>query len=171
MVRHPVAEDLQGLPGAEVGVTMYQDTITLFNRKPGERGQGDTWIPTVIRNVNLNIDRAAILAKYGSETQDNAALHIRYRAKNGEITIVCDARTEKTWIPPKQWNWQTDSVTFTSGNDFDFFWLGEWDGGVVSDADYSGGFYDHMNRTHDYVFAVSSVARYSAIPHFEIMGK
>lgn len=171
MVRHPVAEDLQGLPGTEAGVIMYQDTITLFNRKPGERGQGDTWYPTVIRNVNLNIDRAAILAKYGSDSQDNAALHIAYRTENGEITIACDSQTKKTWISPKQWAGQTESVTFTSGNNFDFFWLGKWDGGIVSDADHSGGFYDYMNRTYDYVFAVSSVARYSVIPHFEIMGK
>ena len=151
---------------------MYQDTITLFNRKPGERGQGDTWYPTVIRNVNLNIDRAAILAKYGSDTQDNAVLHIRYRKKNGEIVISCDFETEKQWMPPKQWDKTIDSLTFASGNNFDFFWMGEWDKGIVTDAEYMDeGFYNFMNRTHDYVFAVTSVAMYSVIPHFEIMGK
>lgn len=151
---------------------MYKDTITLFNRKPGERGQGDTWFPTVIQNVNLNIDRAAILAKYGAEIQDNAVLHIRYRNENGEITIACDSKTEKQWMPPKEWDKTEDSVTFTSGNDFDFFWKGEWTGGIVTDAEYlDEGFYNYMNRTKDYVFAVSSVAMYSVIPHFEIMGK
>ena len=151
---------------------MYQDAITLFNRKPGERGQGDICYPTVIKGVNLNIDRAAILAKYGAESQDHAVLHIRYRNENGEIRIICDSDKEKQWMPPKEWDKTEDSVTFASGNDFDFFWKGEWTGGIVTDADYlDEGFYNFMNRTHDYVFAVSSVAMYSVIPHFEIMGK
>lgn len=151
---------------------MYQDTITLFNRKPGDRGKPDTWYPTVIRNVNLNIDRAAILAKYGAESQDNASLLIHYQKKNGEVYIPCDAETEKQWMPPKKWDKTEDSLTFTAGTNFDFFWKGEWTGGIVSDSDYGGeGFYNYMNRTHDYVFAISAVAMYSVIPHFEIMGK
>lgn len=146
---------------------MYQDTITLFVRKPGERGQGDIWYPTIIENVNLNIDRAAILAKYGAESQDNAVLHIRYK-RNGENILVAG----KPWMPPMEWDKTEDSITFTSGNKFDFFWKGKWDGGIAQDADYGDeGFYNYMNRTHDYVFAVSSVAMYSVIPHFEIMGK
>lgn len=148
---------------------MYQDTITLFNRKPGERGQPDTWYPTVIKNVNLNIDRAAILAKYGAESQDNAVLHIRYRKDGNEILVA-----EKPWMPPKAWDGTEDSITFASGANFDFFWMGEWNGGIVFDADSrwsTEGFYNYMNRTYDYVFAVSSVAMYTVIPHFEIMGK
>lgn len=147
---------------------MYNDTITLFCRKPGKRGQGDIWYPTIIRNVNLNIDRAAILAKYGSEAQDNAVLHIRYTMDGGNILV-----SGKPWMPPKEWGGTEDSLTFTSGNDFDFFWLGEWGGGVAMDSDYKTdvGFYNYMNRTKDYVFAITSVAMHSVIPHFEIMGK
>lgn len=146
---------------------MYNSVITLFNRKPGERGQGDTWYPTVIKGVNLNIDRAAILAKYGAEAKDNAVLHIRY-TKDGENILVAG----KPWIPPKAWDGTKDSLTFASGNQFDFFWEGEWSGGAVADSNYgSEGFYGYMNRVYDYVFAVSSVAMYSVIPHFEIMGK
>ena len=146
---------------------MHKDTITLFNRKSGERGQGDTWYPTIIRGVNLNIDRAAILEKYGAESQDNAMLFVPYK-KNGAHIIVAG----KPWMSPKAWDRTEDSVTFASGNDFDFFWKGEWEGGIVTDAEYlDEGFYNYMNRTHDYVFAVSSVAMYSVMPHFEIMGK
>lgn len=146
---------------------MYQDVITLFNRKPGSRGYGDTWYPTVIRGANLNIDRAAILAKYGPEAQDNASLSIHYTVKDGAILVA-----GKPWMPPKEWDGTEDSLTFASGTDFDFFWLGEWDGGIVSDEGYgTEGFYGYMNRIHDYVFAVTSVARYSVIPHFEILGK
>ena len=144
---------------------MYKDTITLFNRKSGGV-RGDIWYPTVIKGVNINIDRAAILSKYGPETQDNAILHIRYKTDGGKITVA-----GKPWMPPKAWNQTEDSLTFTSGTKFDFFWLGEWTDGIVDGADYPEGFYDWMNRTHDYVFAISSVAQYSIIPHFEIMGR
>lgn len=152
---------------------MYKDTITLFCRKPGERGQGDIWYPTVIHNVNLIIDRAAILAKYGTESQDNAALNVRYIRRDGEVIIPCGDDAEKPWMPPKEWDQTEDSLTFTSGNNFDFFWMGEWIGGIALDSDYSidGGFYNYMNRVHDYVFAITSVGMYSVIPHFEIMGK
>lgn len=148
---------------------MYQDTITLFNRVPGGNA-GDSFSPTIIRSVNLNIDRAAILAKYGPDSKDSAVLHIRYRNKEGEISIVCDSKADKKWMSPKAWDRTGETITFNP--DGDFFIQGEWTGGIVSDADYGpDGFYSHMNRTHDYVFAVSSVARYSVIPHFEIMGK
>lgn len=151
---------------------MYQDTITLFNRKPGDRGQPDIWYPTVIRGVNLIVDRAAILAKYGAESQDNAVLNIQYSLEDGAILIQCSEDEKKPWMPPKEWDRTEDSLTFASGTDFDFFWQGEWTGGIVSDEDYMDeGFYGYMNREHDYVFAISSVARYSVIPHFEIMGK
>lgn len=146
---------------------MYQDTITLFNRKTGDRGQPDTWYPTVIQGVNLNIDRAAILAKYGAESQDNAMLSIRYENGPADPEVA-----GKPWMPPKEWDKTIDSITFTSGNNFDFFWKGEWTGEIVNDSDYgTEGFYNYMNRSHDYVFVVSSVAMYSVIPHFEIMGK
>lgn len=144
---------------------MYQDTITLFNRKPGDRGHGDTWYPTVIHGVNLNIDRAAILAKYGAESQDNAVLHIRYTKSGNQIMVA-----GKPWMPPKSWDKTEDSITLNP--DGDFFVLGEWNGGIVSDDDHGpDGFYAKMNREHDYVFSISSVACYSVIPHFEIMGK
>lgn len=146
---------------------MYTDTVTLFNRKPGRRGEGDTWYPTVIKDVNLNIDRAAILAKYGSESQDTAMLSIKYQRDGDAVTVA-----GKPWMPPKEWDKTEDSLTFTPGTSFDFFWAGEWDGGIVTDEEYGDeGFYNYMNRTHDYVFAISSVAQYSVIPHFEIMGK
>lgn len=144
---------------------MYQDTITLFNRKPGG-SKGDTWYPTVIKNVNLNVDRVAILAKYGSKSQDAAALHIRY-TRDGDIILV----SNKPWMPPKEWDQAENSLTFASGTQFDFFWKGEWGGGAVADTDYGGGFYDYMNRTYDYVFAITSATMYSVVPHFEILGK
>lgn len=146
---------------------MYKDTITLFNRKPGGRGEGDIWLPTVIKNVNLVADRAAVVAKYGAESKDNAILNIRYTVEDGEIMVA-----GKPWIPPKSWDRTMDSITFAGGVNFDFFWAGEWPDEIAQDSDYlDEGFYGYMNRTHDFVFAVTSVSKLSVIPHFEITGK
>lgn len=144
---------------------MYTDVITLFNRIPGAHGGPDTWMPTVIRGVSINIDRAAILAKYGAQCQDKAVVNIRYEMQGGQIIVA-----SKRFQPTKEWSQTADTLTLTPVKDF--VWAGEWDGGVVSDADYgTEGFYGHMNRTKDNVFLISSVARYSAIPHFEVVGK
>lgn len=152
---------------------MYKDTITLFNRKEGE--EGDTWYPSVLHNVQLNMDRAAIMARYGSEAADSAQLHIRYTNDSGNIMVG-----DKPWLPPKEWEKLLDNsgaLTFTPGDRFDFFWLGDWGNeDPVYDSDYFGtassGFYAHMNKNYDFVFAISSVGGpYSVIPHFEILGK
>lgn len=148
---------------------MYSDTITLFNRY--ESRLGDMWYPTVIKGVNLNIDKAAIIAKYGAESKDNAVLNIRYKVADGNVVIA-----DKVYLPPKEWDRQTndkltESLTFTSGKDFDFFMLGEYESTEpIADDDYIDGLYNYVNDNYDYVFAITSVAQYSVIPHFEIMG-
>lgn len=151
---------------------MYQDTITLFNRKTGS--EGDTWYPTVLHNVHLNVDKSAILAKYGPDAKDNAALHVRYTVQDDEKKMV----GHKPWLPPNQWQNAQDpaqAVTFAGGDKFDFFWQGDWGNEIpVRDADYAseGDFYTHMKLAHDFVFAISSVGGpYSVIPHFEIVGR
>ena len=149
---------------------MYLDTITLFNRVEGT--EGDTWYPTVIRNADLNMDRAAVIAKYGAESTDGATLHVRFTKQGNDLFIA-----GKKYLPPKEWEKQLDhsnTVTFTPGDRFDFFFLGEWEEGPVSDVDYALylDFYTYMNKTHDHVYAVTSVGGpYSVIPHFEILGK
>lgn len=152
---------------------MYKDTITLFNRHEGE--EGDTWYPSILHNVDLNTDRAAILSKYGAESADGAILHIRYEQYPGRKIVG-----NKTWKPPKEWEADPDkakTLTFTPGDRFDFFWLGDWGNEEpVYDSSYSGtsstGFYNFMNKNHDFVFAITSVGGpYSVIPHFEILGK
>lgn len=148
---------------------MFADTVTVFNRYVSRLG--DMWYPTVIDGVNLLIDKAAIVAKYGAESKDNAVLNIHYRIVDGQIFV-----DGKPYLPPKEWERQTndklvDSVTFTSGTDFDFFMLGEYPTTEpIADDDYIDGFYNYVNDEYDYVFAITSVAKYTAIPHFEIMG-
>lgn len=148
---------------------MYTDTITLFNLY--QSSLGDMWYPTILHNVYLSIDRAAIIAKYGAESKDNAILHVQYEKRDDGIYIA-----NKKYLPPKEWDRQTndtlsDTVTFSSGTDFDFFIEGEWkDNMPISDNDYPSNFYNYMNSYHDNCFRITSAAKYTVIPHFEIMG-
>lgn len=154
---------------------MYNDTITVFCMYR-DRQRNVYWYPSVLRNVNLNMDKAAIIAKYGPETDDNATLNVRYtRDENGNI-MICNKR----WLPPKEWDNQpnddyANTITFTDGTAGDFFYVGEWpDENVIDDSNYdsSGGFYNYMNTKYDYVFAITAVGGpYTVIPHFEIMGR
>ena len=148
---------------------MFSDVVTVFNHYKSRLG--DMWYPTVVRNANLLIDKAAIVAKYGAESKDNAILNIHYQTVDGQIMV-----DGKPYLPPKEWERQTndklaESITFTSGTDFDFFMLGEYPTtNPIADDDYVDGFYNHVNDEYDYVFAITSVAKYTTIPHFEIMG-
>ena len=149
---------------------MFTDTITVFNYYKDSL-KNVTWYPTVIHGVNLLIDKAAIVAKYGAESKDNALLNIHYQTVDGQIMV-----DGKPYLTPKEWERQTndklpETITFTSGVDFDFFMLGEYPTiEPISDDDYIDGFYNYVNDEYDFVFAITSVAQYSAIPHFEIMG-
>ena len=141
---------------------MYKDTVTIFNRY--RFPTGDVWYPTVLHGVDLNIDHAAITAKYGENSRDNAKLHIK--VDGGTVG-------GKTYVQPKEYQALLSTngyITFAAGEEFDFFFAGEW-AGAVRDADYLDGFYNYMNTRFDNVFAISSVAQYIVIPHFEIMGR
>ena len=150
---------------------LYKDTITLFNRYIKDKVV--YWYPTVLNGVNLNIDKASIVAKYGAESKDNAVLNVKYQC--GEETAMVG---NKKYLTPKEWKKQVEdnlskSLTFTPGTkDFDFFYVGEWgnEEPIVND-DYANGFYSYMNKNYDGVFAISSVAKYSVIPHFEVVAK
>ena len=148
---------------------MYNDTVTLFNRYQSRLG--DTWYPSILRGVQLDMDKAAIIAKYGPESSDNAVLHVKYRIVDGKKMVG-----DKLWLPPKEWihapnDDYSNFLTFNDGTDFDFFMFGEWEGGEtpISDED---NFYNDLNKRYDYVFAITAVGGpYKTIPHFEIMGR
>lgn len=150
---------------------MYNDTVTIFCRSTST---GETvWYPHVVYGVNLQVDRAAIVAKYGEQSQDAAALNIRYAVEDGKVMVW-----DKPWLASKAWESQTEdeksrSIKFTPGQSFDFFAAGVWDDDTpVHDSDYGiDGFYDYVNKVSDYVYAITSVTKYDTIPHFEIMGK
>lgn len=89
---------------------------------------------------------------------------------------VGDMIAGKSYLTPKAWDRQTNdllpqTITFTPGEKFDFFYVGEWTEDPIADDDYENGFYDYMNSTYDGVYAVTSVSKLGVIPHFEITGK
>lgn len=144
---------------------MYIDTVTVFNRKRGR--DGDTWYPTVLHGVNLNIDRGAVVRTYGEQSQDNAILNVKL--EDGKVV-------GKPYLQPKEWQRgfdQAETITFQFGEDADFFWAGEWDGSAVIPDDGYGmlGFRDYMEANYDNVFEVTSVSSFSVIPHLEIAGR
>lgn len=150
---------------------MYKDTITLFNRCPN-RINGDRWYPVVIHDVDVITDKASIVKAMGVDTGDNTKLHIKYSVDNDRIIVA-----EKTYILPKEYTKMSPAevenfITFKSGKDFDFFYVGEWQGNEpIADDDYNDGFYDYMNSEYDNVYAITTVGKYSLLPHFEILGK
>lgn len=146
---------------------MYSETITLFNRYHSR--QGDIWFPHVLRKVNLIVDKASIMAKYGAETTDKASLHVKYGILNGSIVVgVLPYLSSKEWY--KLTNDELkDYITFNSdSNYFDFFILGEYENTEpITDKNF---FADMEDETECY--AITSVSSpYKVIPHFEIMAK
>ncbi|SET71122.1 hypothetical protein SAMN05443270_1070 [Lacrimispora sphenoides] len=147
---------------------MYTDTVTIFNKL--QTGQVITWYPTVLHNVDLNVDKGANVTKTGLESADTAKLHIRYTLVDGAITIA-----GKPYKRPKEWATQIEaeiaaSLTFTGGTDF--FIRGEYPGTVINDAEYKKDFKDYITKTRDDVYLITTVGGpYKLIPHFEIGGK
>ena len=148
---------------------MYKDTITLFNRYVDSMGN-TMWFPHVLTGVNLNVDRSVIVNKYGEQSKDNAVLNVKYHV--GDYAVMVG---NKPYLPPKEWKKQVNddlpkSITFKSGNDFDFFMVGDY-GSEEMIEDKKGTFFREIQQEYDYVFAITSVAEYDLISHFEITGK
>lgn len=147
---------------------MYQDTITLFNRT------GDIWRATALSHVDLNSDEAALIAKYGTDSKAKASLHIRYVVNEVGPLVRCGPASYLV-KQPREYTGADGTIAFrpaSSGEVVDFFMEGVWDGEpVINDGDYDSGFFDHMSAAQDGVYTITSVARYSVIPHFEILGR
>ena len=150
---------------------MYDKTVTVFNKYEDQTGE-IYWYPHVLSGVDLIVDKAANIAKTGLDSADTAKLHIKYHISDGKKMVG-----SIPWLPPKEWEQQPndelpESITFDSG---DFFMEGEYSTVTVKDSDYTdrvnGGFYDYINKRHDYVFLITNVGGpYTLIPHFEIGG-
>jgi len=164
---------------------LYAQTITLFNRMPGKKGEPTIWLPTVISGVHLIVGKSTSWDKSGGRNANDVRLHVRYR-RDGDKVLVCCASPNasegviyKQWYEPKAWKrllTPEDSITFSFGedSDFDFFIEGKFDEypSPISDDNFGfKGFYGYITENYDNVFAVKSVNRYNLIPHFEIQAR
>lgn len=153
---------------------MYDKTVTVFNFYNSKTAGVSYWYPHILSGVDLITDHGAMLKKYGLDSTDNAALHIFYNPDGDKVMVQQTDGAAVPWLPPKAWAAQVNddlpgSITFGPE---DFFWQGEWTGGVVVDDDYRNGFYQYMNSNRDYVYKITSVGGpYTVIPHFEVLGK
>ena len=153
---------------------MYDKTVTVFNFYNSKTAGVSYWYPHILSGVDLITDHGAILKKYGPDSTDNSALHIVYTTDGDKVMVQQSDGSAVPWLPPKAWGAQVnddllDSITFGPE---DFFWQGEWTGGVVVDDDYRNGFYQYMNSNRDNVYKITSVGGpYTVITHFEILGK
>ncbi len=144
---------------------MYDDTVTLFNRR---ENQGEIlWYPTTLAGVYLSAGQAALEAGLGTMAGDRALLLVPCQGSG--------VLGGKTYLEPAAWR-RTDEpggfLTFSAGAGFDFFITGLWEGSEpVPDRDYPGGLYQYLDRARDGVYAITAVARYQVIPHFEITGR
>lgn len=165
--------------------TIYSQTITLFNRIPGKNGDPTMWIPTVIDGVHLSFTKSSSWNDHGGSTSDDVKLNVRYKPSGDDALVRCRISAEdetvcfKKWYEPKSWRKQPDPydcLTFSFGenDDFDFFIEGVFDEFdlPISDQNFERrGFYNYMNAEYDNVFVITSVSKYSLIPHFEITAR
>lgn len=164
---------------------LYNQTITVFNRLPSKHGEPTMWIPTVIDGVHLIVNRSSNWNSNGGKSSDDVKLHIPYVWHGDDAMVSCRSGTDgstviqKKWYKPKEWRRELEpenGITFAFGDndDFDFFIEGVFDEfpSPISDQNFERkGFYGYMNKMYDDVFVISSVQKFSLIPHFELTAR
>lgn len=98
---------------------MYSKTVTIFNYYESATTGDAYWYPHVLSNVDLNTDRGAIIKKYGSDTADNAILHIRYTLSDDNKIISEKERFSENGRMAYFSEWKDtngDNILDTEGN-------------------------------------------------------
>lgn len=151
---------------------MYSETITLFNHHSDRLG--DTWYPHLLTGVDLIVDRASVIAKYGPETASSAKLHIRYVNDENGISI-----NGIPYVPYKEWHGMTTDerngkITFNTDSDnADFFVIGDigMTEAVFDSVEAPDSLIERISKQMD-VYVLATVSEpYKVIKHFEILAK
>lgn len=143
---------------------MFDKTVTIFNQS------GGVWYPKTYTNAQVITDRGYLRRVYGDTANDSVIVHIPCKYENG----TCILTDEVEFVTPKEFDASANKAivaTFRSGNDFDIILLGAYANEPVTDSEYTGGFYKHLKSERDGVFALTNVAQYYVVPHFEITGR
>ena len=145
---------------------MFTETVTLFNfHEPTGK-----WYPSVIKGVELQADIASGLSTPGkTDSTDSVSLLIQSKRDK----TVQTANGSKTYLGPKAYaQCENPEAHITFKPECDFFYDGIWPTtDPILDDEYDSGFYDEVNRVHDGVYVVKTVAFLGLIPHFEIGGR
>lgn len=138
--------------------SFYNDTVTVYNKYTNSDGT-ETWLPTVLTDVNLVLTHGANVSASGMSDADSAKLFIGYE------------NLLKKYKEPMEWAKLSNSEkakTFTFASGTDFFVRGD----TSEETPLADGFYQYMKKNYDGVFKVSNVDYYTDImPHMEIGGK
>lgn len=136
---------------------MYNDTVTVFNYYEDKKKSICRWYPTVLHDVELQINHGITVTTDGNANDNTASLHIR-NDLDKYLNPVAFKRAEDR------------ENHFTLGQK-DFFVEGELDLIVIDEDDYPNGFFEYIKSEYDNVFKITTVERYKVIPHFEVGGK
>lgn len=150
---------------------MYSESITLFNHYSDRLGE--TWYPHVLKNVDLIVDRASIVAKYGNESSSSAKLHVKY--EDGEGIHINGV----PYLGLVEWKKLTteeraEYITFNTDTEApDFFVLGEVEADkiIFDSAESMTTLLQRMAKEQEVYILTTASAPYKVIKHFEILAR
>lgn len=135
----------------------FKDTVTVFNNITGpDVLSDDTWAISVLHNVRLRETRGANVKTTGLTETDAAILHIMLET------------ADKPYADPMAWAKLSDkSMAFTFHEGKDFFVKGDLSGEALPAAD----IFNYVKKNFSGVYRVTTVDKYTVIPHIEVGGK
>lgn len=136
---------------------MYNDTVTVFNYYEDKKKSICRWYPTVLHDVELQINHGITVTTDGNANDNTASLHIRNDLDK--------------YITPIAYKKSDDKVGHFTLKPSDFFVEGALDDRVIDEDDYPNGFFEYIKANYDNVFQITTIERYKVIPHFEVGGK
>ena len=113
--------------------------------------------PTVLHDVELQINHGITVTTDGNANDNTASLHIRNDLDK--------------YLNPVAFKKAEDRENHFTLGQKDFFVEGELDLIVIEEDDYPNGFFEYIKSEYDNVFKITTVERYKVIPHFEVGGK
>lgn len=128
-------------------------TITIYNRKPGNKNTFDTWHRTVIRDVHVYVDHKASVGDSGLNSAEVYKIRIPTDVENADQYLSPEEYAKKD-NPGDYWTIQID----------DHIVLGECDKEIEKPADLAG-----VRLRHCKVLSWSD-NRFGGLPHWRIGG-
>ena len=128
-------------------------TITIYNRKPGNKNTFDTWHRTVIRDVYACVDHKASVGDSGLNS-----------AEVYKIRIPTDVENADQYLPPEEYVKKDNPGDYWTIQIDDHIVLGECDKEIEKPADLAG-----VRLRHCKVLSWSD-NRFRGLPHWRIGG-